>query len=261
MYGFTLIELLVVISIIALLLSILVPSLSMAREQAKRVVCQSDLKQWGLAFDMFAYDNNRLFMKGWDGTGEKTQLKDQWFHALNPYYDEDVSLRLCPKATKPATEAGGVGRHWPMSPTMAWGTFQGSTGWAIAPEDCGSYGINAWVYNPDSPPSIFPSLENARWRTPDVKGAHNVPLLFDAIWLEVWADSTDGAPSTPEVAFLNSQKEPGMCRVCVIRHPGGINMLFLDYHVSKSSLRDLWFYEWHRKYHITWAPPFENWMP
>jgi prepilin-type N-terminal cleavage/methylation domain-containing protein len=43
--GFTLIELLVVISIIALLMAILMPALQSAREQAKRVVCSSNLKQ------------------------------------------------------------------------------------------------------------------------------------------------------------------------------------------------------------------------
>ena len=55
-HGFTLIELLVVISIIALLLAIMVPALRLAREQAKKVVCKSQLRQFGLVH--FMYSNN-----------------------------------------------------------------------------------------------------------------------------------------------------------------------------------------------------------
>ena len=58
MYGFTLIELLVVISIIALLMSILVPSLGKARELGQRTVCLSNLKQLTLAWYLYAGDND-----------------------------------------------------------------------------------------------------------------------------------------------------------------------------------------------------------
>jgi prepilin-type N-terminal cleavage/methylation domain-containing protein len=56
--GFTLIELLVVVSIIALLVSILMPALGKARRQTRRVVCTAQMKQYGIATNEYAHNNN-----------------------------------------------------------------------------------------------------------------------------------------------------------------------------------------------------------
>lgn len=56
--GFTLVELLVVIAIIALLLAVIIPVLGTAREQGRSVVCQTNMKELGLSWLMYAQNNN-----------------------------------------------------------------------------------------------------------------------------------------------------------------------------------------------------------
>ena len=64
--GFTLIELLVVIAIISLLIAILVPSLKKAKLAAEEVICRSNLRQYGLAGEMYLQDNGSTFPNAWD---------------------------------------------------------------------------------------------------------------------------------------------------------------------------------------------------
>jgi prepilin-type N-terminal cleavage/methylation domain-containing protein/prepilin-type processing-associated H-X9-DG protein len=77
--GFTLIELLVVISIISMLMSILLPSLSRAREAGKRVNCLSNLRQLMMAWYFYAMDNSdKLCSPGtfWNDSGSNYWVAD-----------------------------------------------------------------------------------------------------------------------------------------------------------------------------------------
>ncbi len=73
--GFTLIELLVVNSIIALLRSILMPTLSCVRKQTRAVTCQSSLHQWTLIWSMFTTDRGGVQPEDWP----------QWMRGLRDY--------------------------------------------------------------------------------------------------------------------------------------------------------------------------------
>jgi len=81
--GFTLIELLVVISIIALLLSILMPSLNKAKEASRRVVCGSNERQITLAFAAFATANKDQSVPS--DTGH-TGYFGGWDSEIAPYF-------------------------------------------------------------------------------------------------------------------------------------------------------------------------------
>ena len=70
--GFTLIELLVVVSIIALLIAILLPSLGKAREQARLTTCATRMRAWGQGFFVYAGSYNNELPNDGDSNNEST---------------------------------------------------------------------------------------------------------------------------------------------------------------------------------------------
>ena len=92
--GFTLIELLVVVSIIALLVSILLPSLQKARETAKAVVCGSNQRQLGLGIMLYAQDYDDSLPPGFGYPGVDNQWLEWWGIMIAPYIINKVEDSL-----------------------------------------------------------------------------------------------------------------------------------------------------------------------
>jgi prepilin-type N-terminal cleavage/methylation domain-containing protein len=134
--GFTLIELLVVITIIAVLVGILLPSLAGARQQARRLKCLTNLKGWGMAFQLY-YDQNKerlpYVMPFYDLDFPTVPQDPQLLQVMDAYMDIQVPYKddagvvhtwepyLCPDDKEPdAGRATGLSyQYWAGGLMMA----------------------------------------------------------------------------------------------------------------------------------------------
>src|SRR5687768_6691046 len=164
--GFTLVELLVVIGIIAVLMSILLPAMSKAREQAKRTACLSNLRQVHLAFHMYAGSNKDQVPLGYRAgfkqfnsmvysfTSKKIVLFG-WLY--NASLMNQPNAYFCPAESDPRSMLETVENPWPPGVDPAKHTYAG-------------YGCRPEVNIPDDPgPGIqLPRL--ARFRNKAIFG-------------------------------------------------------------------------------------------
>jgi len=253
--GFTLIELLVVISIIALLLAILMPSLQRVKQQAQSVVCKTHLKQLTMAMVLLSEDNDSKAMTvEWYAN---VPIGKYWFFKLKPYLglsskdqfsiDEEMAVGFCPSTkaqTPPVSLMGTAKEYW------AW---QGAEG---------SYGVNLWatIYVISPTGTIYkpPSSIGVSWGRRLASIQNRVPIFGDCNWVGNIAQSIDAEPKVaPEnytVETGSRSLAPGgsnIGRYCIDRHNKAINMAFIDGHVETLPLEELWRIKWSKNFEST----------
>jgi prepilin-type N-terminal cleavage/methylation domain-containing protein len=260
-HGFTLVELLVVISIIAVLLAVLMPSLQNAREQGRSVVCMSNVKQWNAIFMMYTNDYKGKFWEdGWQlDPATKTYKQGMWMWKLGGYYQDCEKFRHCPSATKYTTVGvGGTFNAWGGPDNVKYMKDAGF----IDPDGkgrtlSGSYGANLWINSGAG----WGGMPARQWGCIPNKNASNIPMVGDSTWFGVhptdtW-DVTNSAlrgmrgkvPPTSDYFKDRADFEIMMARVCIPRHSKRyVNWGFMDFSARRIALPELWTLKWHREY-------------
>ncbi|MCS7253529.1 MAG: DUF1559 domain-containing protein [Armatimonadota bacterium] len=217
--GFTLIELLVVIAIIAVLAAILFPVFARAREKARNAVCQSNLKQIGMAVLQYSQDYDERLPRAntWCWRPDpRTNIQPQV--SLSPYI-KNWQIWACPSAAPFGCSNGSIPHHGVndlISAGVLPGDFVMSYGYMESIlNGCGGEQHRLIVWTQHAVTPIFA----------DCSGLLNSP--WRVAYANTCAAKCNPSRQTPEYA----------------RHLGGSNVLFLDGHVkwfSAESVIDHW---------------------
>ncbi len=223
--GFTLIELLVVVAIIALLISILLPSLSRARDQAKDSVCKSNAHQLGLSTTYYIADNrNRMpYIRDRDldpkpPNNAPFYQYDQIFNFWT--YNKDLRIFQCPRAR----DETSVKVYTDFSGSNPFASYY--TVFKADDRFLKAYQENWW-------PDINP------FATPGDK----IDKLFTEYWQNDWSEGASaGGRPIPGIngGVLDRIPFPNLAVIMADavweaptpRHDGSVNLVFIDGHVA-----------------------------
>ncbi len=233
--AFTLIELLVVISVIALLVSILLPSLQRTRRQAQAAGCQSNLHQWGVVLYMYANDDPDLAKKNW----WPSIVMDYTVLTRDHMRDSTKKIAFCPgtvtnklKYVNPYSLPDKI--HSDADPKPV--------NYLVSSFET-SYGANLWFTSAPLDETTLPWAWH--WQTFDIRGGTQVPLLLDCS-RAYGVRPKEHDPPAPLDYYIHGSS--GMSDFCLNRHYGGPNCLFADWSVRKVGVKELWALKWHRQF-------------